>query len=107
MIDSFENVSPIHSDSGNGHVSPTRSSARHDSFSSNHHSIESPTKCHRPLPHRGSVNDLFNSTNGDSDVAVGEKEEDNTIKNVAKRNLRGREPRMLPFPPTGKVFHLS
>ena len=104
MVESLENASPIHSDSGNGHVSPTK----YDSFSSNHHhSVESPTKHHRSLPHRGSVNDLFNPTNGDSDVAVDEKEEDNTIKNVAKRNLHGREPRMLPFPPTGKVSHPS
>ncbi len=62
------------------------------------HKTTSPTKHGRPLPHRATVNDLFNSTNTDSDVSVEEKEDDPTIKHVAKRN--GRETRLLPFPPT-------
>ena len=52
----------------------------------------------RGLPHRGSVNDLF----GADAALVQEKEaRDGGVlqAGVARRNVNGREPRMLPFPP--------
>ncbi|KIM37341.1 hypothetical protein M413DRAFT_277759 [Hebeloma cylindrosporum] len=52
----------------------------------------------RGLPHRGSVNDLF----GTDAALVQEKEardEDVLQGGVARRNVHGREPRLLPFPP--------
>ncbi len=69
----------------------------------------------RALPHRPSVNDLFRapsaaahrtlpgelsaaSTPNVSDRDVDEKEHDETITRVAKRNINGREARLLPFP---------
>lgn len=52
----------------------------------------------RGLPHRGSVNDLF----GADAASVQEKEaRDGGVlqAGVARRNVNGREPRLLPFPP--------
>lgn len=82
--------------------SPTKQPASKESFVMDHHHpiTPSPTKSSRPLPHRPTVSDLFSSTNADSDISAEEKEDDPTIKNVAKRNVYGREPRLLPFPPT-------
>ncbi|KAF8173079.1 hypothetical protein BJ912DRAFT_1147973 [Pholiota molesta] len=51
----------------------------------------------RALPQRPSVNDLF------ADREVEAKETDETIMRVAKKNVKGREPRLLPFPPTASA----
>lgn len=67
----------------------------------------------RALPHRPSVNDIFRgppaaarhaevstaSTPDVSDRDVDEKELDETITRVAKRNVHGHDARLLPFPP--------
>jgi hypothetical protein len=95
---SDERVKPETANAGRRSISPTKLPALNESFLL--HKTTSPTKHSRPLPHRGTVNDLFNSTNTNSDVSVEEKEDDPTIKHVAKRNAYGREPRLLPFPPT-------
>ncbi|KAF9475473.1 hypothetical protein BDN70DRAFT_883672 [Pholiota conissans] len=70
----------------------------------------SPSK--RALPHRPSVNDLFSGGSNTSsapslmtDKEVVAKEMDETITHVAKRNVLGREPRLLPFPPTVTPLH--
>ena len=57
----------------------------------------------RGLPHRGSVNDLFSA----DAVLVQEKEaRDGGVLQggVARRNVNGREPRLLPFPPGMSSF---
>ena len=57
----------------------------------------------RGLPHRGSVNDLF----GADAALVQEKEaRDGGVLQVgvARRNVNGREPRLLPFPPGMSSF---
>jgi hypothetical protein len=123
LVESLEMSSPIRSgldgygqdvsdDSDGAGVSAKpekKTPTRNASFSSNHHKdlppTPSPSKSHRSLPPRGLVNDLFNPAAVDSDTAVQTKEDDTTIKGVAKRNVNGREPRMLPFPPTqGTVY---
>jgi len=104
MIDSLEKTSLEEEGTaleyGRRSISPTK----RDSFSSNHyehrHPSASPPKP-RTLPQRGAVNNLFAPApeRSISEAAVDEKEGDATITNVARRNVNGREPRMLPFPP--------
>jgi len=57
----------------------------------------------RGLPHRGSVNDLFSV-----DAALVQEKEarDGGVLQggVARRNVNGREPRLLPFPPGMSSF---
>ena len=60
----------------------------------------------RGLPHRGSVNDLFSV-----DAALVQEKEarDGGVLQggVARRNVNGREPRLLPFPPGKSSFFCS
>lgn len=95
------------------------------------HADQSPSKhsSRRALPQRPRVNDLFSgpslgpnsvlipnhngststaSTPGGNSAEVEVKEQDKTITRVAKRNINGREPRLLPFPPThANAGHLT
>ncbi|KAF9526331.1 hypothetical protein CPB83DRAFT_908443 [Crepidotus variabilis] len=90
---------------GRRSLSPTKLSGNGNHFSSNqHHSnyVSASPKPHggRALPARGTVNNLFSPAQMEAEIAVEEKEDDPTIKQVARKNIHGREPRMLPFPPT-------
>lgn len=115
LIDSLERSSSTRSgmeegtmsesQSGRRSLSPTKLSGNRFSSNQHHHSnfISAPPPKPpggRPLPTRAAVNNLFSPTAVEAHVAVEEKEHHPTIKQVAKKNVHGREPRMLPFPPT-------
>ncbi|KAF9553141.1 hypothetical protein CPC08DRAFT_822484 [Agrocybe pediades] len=51
----------------------------------------SPVKTKKALPPRGGVVDLFSPPS--------QEEKDTPIQGLAKKNINGREPRLLPFPP--------
>lgn len=122
MVDEFERATSTTDAAGKGFeeegtassrsASPTKMNANATS-----RRMGSPSKntSGRVLPHRPSVNDLFRapsaavhralpgehsaaSTPNVSDKDVDEKEHDETITRVAKRNINGREARLLPFP---------
>ena len=52
------------------------------------------------LPQRGSVSTLFGTSGPDTPEQEIE-DKDSTITAHARRNVNGKEPRLLPFPPTG------
>ncbi|KAJ3495234.1 hypothetical protein NLJ89_g10658 [Agrocybe chaxingu] len=102
MVESLERTKQLEEEERSRSTSPTKMHQRERRPSN---ASASPSKHSRPLPQRGNVSDLFampdNQIAGtESEAAVEEKEGDATITGVAKRNVHGREPRMLPFPPT-------